>query len=157
MVSLERLFIKMSILVPDDHVKFKCNKVIEKINYCIKEYEQNILDTLSDNGIEQQLSCNKNRVLGIENIVPKTSVKSKVNCSIKNLVQKNKRKSEGIDKSLECMILNDQQQKINMDLQKHKSETLVDRHFSKKPKLMSSGELHRNATSGILVKTFNFF
>ncbi|XP_022164015.1 uncharacterized protein LOC111029357 [Myzus persicae] len=150
-VCLERLFIKMSILVPDNHVKFKCNKVIDKINYCIKEYEQNILDddTSSDDDMQQQLNCNMKKVIGIENIVPKTTVQSKENCSIKNLVQTNKRKSEVLDKSSECMILNDKQQKLNMDLQKHNSKSLIDHHLLKKPKIMSSSMLNRSATSDI--------
>lgn len=157
MVSLERLFIKMTILVPDDHIKFKCNKVIVTINYYIKEYEQNILDnhTLSNNCMQQQLTCNKNRVLGIENIVPMTSVKSEVNNSIQDLVQQNKRKKDGTDKNIDCMTLNNIPQKSHVDLQKHNSETLVDLHSPKKPKLMSSDVLNRSTSSGILIIIFN--
>jgi len=157
MVSLERLFIKMTILVPDDLIKFKSNTVIEKINYHIKQYERNILDshTLSNNCMQQQITCNKNRVLGIENIVPKTSVKSEVNYCIQNLVQQNKLKRDSMDKSIQCMTLNSLSQKSNMDLQKHTSETIVDHHLSKKPKLMSSDVLNRSTTSGIFVIIFN--
>lgn len=154
MVSLERLFIKMTILVPNDLIKFSSIKVIDKIKYYIKEYEQSILNnhTLSNNCMQQELTCNKNRVLGIENIVPKTSVKSKVNFSIQNLV---KQKRDAMDKSIECITFNNLLQKSNMDLQKHNSETLVDHHLPKKPKLMSSDVLNRSTTSGILVIIFN--
>lgn len=151
MVGLERLFINMSILVPDDHIKFKCNIVIDKIKYCIREYEQNVLDNHTDNCMQQQLICNKNRVIGIENVVPKTTVKSEVNYSIKNHVQQNQRKRESMDKIIECMTLNNLTQKKTTDLQKHDSQTLVDHHFSKKPKLMSSDVLNRSTASGILV------
>ncbi|XP_025194963.1 uncharacterized protein LOC112594413 [Melanaphis sacchari] len=150
MVSLEHIFLKMSTLVPDDHIKFKCNKVMDKINYYIKEYEKNILDnhTLSNNNMQQLITCDKNRVLGIENIVPKVSVKSEVNYSIKNLVQQNKRKKEVMEKSIEHnIILNNLPQKINMNLQKHNSETLIDHHFTKKPKLMPSDVLNRSTTT----------
>jgi len=150
MAGLERIFIKMSISVTDDHIKFKCNVVIEKIKYCIKEYEQNILDNHTEKCI-QQLTCNKNRVIGIENIVPKTSVKSEVNYSIKNHVQQNQHKKEGMNESIECMTLSNLKQKNSIDLQKHNSQTLVDHHFSKKPKLMSSDVLNRSTTTGILV------
>lgn len=153
MAGLERIFIKMSILVPDDHIKFKCSTVIDKIKNCIKEYELNILENHTDKCI-QQLTCNKNSVIGIENIVPKTSVKSEVNYSIKNHVQQNQRKREIMDKSIECMTLNSLPQKKNLDLQKHNSQTSVDQHFSKKPKLMSSDVLNRSTTSGILVILF---
>lgn len=157
MVSLERLFIKMTILVPNDLIKFNSIKVIDKIKYYIKEYEQSILNnhTLSNNYMQQQLTCNKNRVLGIENIVPKTSVKSKVNFSIQNLVQQNKQKRDAMDKRIECMTFNNLPQKSNMDPQKHNFETLVDHHLPKKSKLMSSDVLNRSTTSGILVIIFN--
>lgn len=153
MVSLERLFIKMTILVPDDLIKFKSSKVIAKINYYIKEYEQNISDghTLGNNCMQQPLTCNKNRVLGIENIVPKTLVKSEVNYCIQNLVQQNKQKGDAMDKSKKCMTLNSPSQKMNTELQKPNSETEVDHHLPKKPKLMSSDVLNRSTTSGILV------
>jgi len=150
MAGLERIFIKMSILVPDDHIKFKYNTVINKIKNCIKEYEQNILDNHTDKCM-QQLTCNKNSVIGIENIVPKTLIKSEVNYSIKNHVQ---RKREIMDKSIECITLNSLPQKKSIDLHKHNSQTLVDQHFSKKPKLMSSDVLNRSTTSGILVILF---
>jgi len=152
-VSLERIFLKISILVPDDHIKFKCNKVMDKINYYIKEYEKNILvnDTLSNNSMQQLFTYDKNRVLGIENIVPTVSVKSEVNHSIQNLVQQNKQKKEVMEKSIEHnMTLNNLLQKTNIDLQKHNSETLIDNHFPKKPKLMSSDVLNRSTTTGII-------
>ncbi|XP_060849147.1 uncharacterized protein LOC132928472 [Rhopalosiphum padi] len=149
-VGLERIFLKISILVPDDHIKFKCNKVMDKINYYIKEYEKNILvnDTLSNNSMQQLFTYDKNRVLGIENIVPTVSVKSEVNHSIQNLVQQNKQKKEVMEKSIEHnMTLNNLLQKTNIDLQKHNSETLIDNHFPKKPKLMSSDVLNRSTTT----------
>jgi len=157
MVKLENLFVKMTILVPDDHIKLKCNKVIATINYYIKELEKKILDnlTLSNNCMQQQLTCNKNRVLGIENIVPISSVNLEVNYSIQDLAQQNKQKRDSTDKNIECTTLNNIPQKGYMDLHKHNSETLVDHHFPKKPKLMSSDVLNRSTTSGILVIIFN--
>jgi len=74
-----------------------------------------------------------------------------VNYSIKNHVQQNQRKRESMDKIIECMTLNNLTQKKTTDLQKHDSQTLVDHHFSKKPKLMSSDVLNRSTASGILV------
>uniref|UniRef100_A0A2S2PTA9 Uncharacterized protein n=1 Tax=Schizaphis graminum TaxID=13262 RepID=A0A2S2PTA9_SCHGA len=147
-VGLKRIFLKMSILVPDDHIKFKCNKVMDKVDYYIKEYEKNILVNDTNNSMQQLFTYDKNRVLGIENIVPTVSVKSEVNHSIQNLVQQNKRKKEVMEKNIEHnMTLNNLLQKTNMDLQNHNSEILINNHFPKKPKLMSSDVLNRSTTT----------
>lgn len=149
--GLERIFFKFSILVPDDHIKFKSNKLMDKINYYMKEYEKNILDnhTLGNNSMQQLPTYDKNIVLGIENIIPKIPIKSEVNYSIQNLLQQNKCKKEVMENSLEYnMTLNNLPEKNN-DLQKRNSETLIVHHFPKKPKLMSSDVLNRSTTTGI--------
>ncbi|KAE9539982.1 hypothetical protein AGLY_005234 [Aphis glycines] len=150
MAGLERIFFKFSILVPDDHIKFKSNKLMDKINYYMKEHEKNILDnhTLGNNNMQQLPTYDKNIVLGIENIIPKIPIKSEVNYSIQNLLQQNKRKKQVMENSLEHnMTLNNLPEKNNMDIQKRNSETLIVHHFPKKPKLMSSDVLNRSTTT----------
>lgn len=139
MVSLERLFIRLSTLLPDDDIKVKCNKLMDKLKYNIRiiVYDKKILDnhTLNNSSMQQLHTLNKKRVTGIENAVPNTSVKSDVNHSIQSPVQNNQQKKE-MDGS--CNLQNN----IN-------SETLIDHHLTKKPKLISSDVLNRSTTSGI--------
>lgn len=134
-VSLERVFIKITNLIPECLILLQKNNVVSKIKNCLINYEKEIINSKTKT------------VEGVENEVPKKSIEPKIKIPIQNQIQQSVEKNQV--KSTKCLSSNN-------ELQKRKVEPFSDKHnFLKKPKLMSNNDLqnvlNQNTKSGWLI------
>lgn len=155
---------------PDFRIKFLSIKVLDRIKFHIRSYEQDLLNDqvfhsfhhISSNNMELNDS-NKNRLSDIGNIV--LANEKKVKLSIQRLVQQGKQKKEDEENGVEnkkSEIKNDQQNgHVDIFGTNHKcnTEAFEDDHLSIKSKFIPFDAQHllnENTKSGMFTRKFDY-
>lgn len=143
--GLERLFVIISNLIPDNNNKLLCNNVLDKIKHCIKLYEH------YNSGMHvPHTSIND---IGIENKVPKKPNELEGHLSRQSLGQSMKtltnQKIQIVENKIH-LTLNYEQDR-NLNHQKSNSESYIDHHLSIKPKPISKDVLNKSTKTGMLI------
>lgn len=143
--SLERLFVMISNLIPDNNNKLQYNNVLDKIKHFIKLYEH------YNSGMHTpHTSIND---IGIKNKVPKETNELEGHLSQQSLGQSMKtstnQKIQNVENKKHLALNNEQDRNLNLK----NSESFTDHHLSIKPKPISNNvqNLLNNTKNGMLI------